>query len=555
MASKERKRHFKRFPRGKGVKANVLLHNTNHCCDDETSTGNAKAESDQKQQATVSCEMNRIKKTTNLKGKSTGGLVSKERPFQCSQCNRAYRHRENLTRHCRNMHSKLFQCTECSLANLKGKSTGGLVSKERPFQCSQCNRAYRHRQNLTRHCRNMHSKTFQCTECSLGYSKESTLIRHYKMCHALKLKCSLCSKAYNQKNSLIKHCRTKHRGLGYHGDVMETCSVCGIVYYRKGQLFNHCRSCHQGRGCNIMMDMFQCSECGNCYGCKRSLVRHSRKHNGHGNDHATTEKVQCSECGQLFTWRKNLVRHCHNKHSGLGCAPQSTGHHTQENTTGKKKPQYPCSCCDLTFHSLESYKTHLFTHSSKTAILLCAVCDKTYHSVAKLWRHQRTTHCDYRHKQLLHKCKGSRARQKPFATHHLIQFKKTQPSKKCTHCNKTFKSASALYNHPCDKRSSKDLSPDKTNMFPKSKKVDTQTPAMSLDPVVVPLNTASGRGYKCALCGKVLTRMLGFREHMNLHTGARPYVCEVCSMAFSHATTKSTHMKKHKNSSTNSSPC
>ena len=400
---------------------------------------------------------------------------------------------------------------------LRQRTTVRAGSKGKPFQCSQCNRAYRQRQHLTRHCRNMHSKLFQCNRCSLGYRKESTLVTHYRMCHsagARKLVCSECGNCYSRKDTLAKHCKMKHKGHG-----------CDPV--AKGKL--------------------ECSECGNCYSRRDTLAKHCRtKHNGRGYDLIARDIFQCSKCGQHFTSGVDLVRHCQHKHGGLGCAPSSTGHHTQENTTSMETPRYLCPCCDLTFHSLKSYKNHLFSHSSTTTVLQCTVCGREYCSVSELWQHQTRTHWDYQDKQLLHRRKcftGNRVGQK---SHHQIQFKKAQPSKKRTNCNKMFKSASALYNHPCDKRNSMG---SETNMFSRPKEVDTQTPAMSLDPVVVPLNTASGHGYKCALCGKVLTRMLGFRGHMNLHTGARPYVCEVCGMTFPHYHQCLRHMMKHKKGS------
>ena len=453
------------------------------------------------------------------------------------------------------------------------QTTAQVASNERPFQCSQCNRTYKHKGNLTRHRHFMHSELFQCHKCSLGYSKESTLIRHYKRCHSThgpNFKCSVCGMTYKSKLSLLRHCTMNHNGQGY-GDVPKTCSECGKVYCTEVGLLRHSRSCYNDRG--GLVKMFQCSECGKCYSWKVSLLRHCKKHNGRGCD--TKEKVQCSECGLHFAWIGSLAKHCKKKHDGLGYALRSTDHNTQENTSGKQNGRYPCSCCDLIFHSLNSYKTHLFSHSSSTTVVLCTVCGREYDSVAKLWQHQTRTHRDYRPRQLRHKFTGSIRRRSRQIPH---QFrKKTHTSKKCPHCSNRFRSASALFRHSCSKKSPKDMSTGEAEMIPTSQEVDTiltpamsldpvlvpstgdaemiptsqevdtLTPAMSLDPVVVPLNTASGHGYKCALCGKVLTRLENFRNHINLHTGTRPYVCEVCNMAFPYSSAKSHHMMQHRN--------
>ena len=376
---------------------------------------------------------------------------------------------------------------------LEQQSTAQTVSKEKSFQCSQCNRTYRYKHGLTRHCRNMHSKTFQCTECSLGYSKESTLIRHYKRYHPA---CVLRYSDHQNSERLECLASGTKAAPSYRG-------IAGVG--------KHCQ----------------------------------KKHNGHSYDLVA---VQCSECRQLFTRRRNLVRHCHNKHGGLGYVLQSTDNHTQGSTSGKEKPGYPCSCCDLIFHSLKSYKAHLFSHSGSTTLFLCTVCGREYDSVAKLWRHQRVTHRSYHRRQLLQKCTCStrnKARCSRQLLHRRFQFKKTLPQsfKNRGHFKRTFQSASV------HKKGAKDSSTGEAKKAPRPQEVDTQTPAMSLDPVVVPLNTASGSGYKCTLCGKVLTRITFFREHMNLHTGARPYVCEVCGMTFPHYHQCLRHMMKHKKGS------
>ena len=70
---------------------------------------------------------------------------------------------------------------------------------------------------------------------------------------------------------------------------------------------------------------------------------------------------------------------------------------------------------------------------------------------------------------------------------------------------------------------------------------------LPLNPVIVSHDTPTGRGFKCCLCGKVLTRISTYKDHMNLHTGAHPYTCDKCNRSFNQYSQKRFHMKNHHN--------
>ena len=43
--------------------------------------------------------------------------------------------------------------------------------------------------------------------------------------------------------------------------------------------------------------------------------------------------------------------------------------------------------------------------------------------------------------------------------------------------------------------------------------------------------------FKCSYCGKIFTQGRGLKDHINTHTGAKPYMCNYCGAAFaSHGT-------------------
>ena len=57
--------------------------------------------------------------------------------------------------------------------------------------------------------------------------------------------------------------------------------------------------------------------------------------------------------------------------------------------------------------------------------------------------------------------------------------------------------------------------------------------------------------FECELCHKSLSTKLGLKEHMNIHTGNRPYKCpfEGCSQTFRQSSQFSIHKKVHRLSS------
>jgi uncharacterized Zn-finger protein len=55
------------------------------------------------------------------------------------------------------------------------------------------------------------------------------------------------------------------------------------------------------------------------------------------------------------------------------------------------------------------------------------------------------------------------------------------------------------------------------------------------------------RSHRCKLCGKRFALSQYLKDHMNVHTGDRPYKCKYanCNMAFSQAGKLSAHHREH----------
>jgi uncharacterized Zn-finger protein len=144
---------------------------------------------------------------------------SKDRPHQCSYCDKAFTQSGNLR-----VHERIH--------------TG-----EKPYQCTQCDKAFAASSNLRSHER-VHSgeKPFRCTQCDKAFTKSSDLKAHGRVHSGERPhQCSYCDKAFTQSGSLRNHERV------HSGERPHQCSYCDKAFTQSGSLRNHERVHSGGR--------------------------------------------------------------------------------------------------------------------------------------------------------------------------------------------------------------------------------------------------------------------------------------------------------------------
>ncbi|XP_055001128.1 zinc finger protein 82 homolog isoform X2 [Sorex araneus] len=222
-----------------------------------------------------------------------------EKPYECKECGKAFRVRQQLTFHHR------------------------IHTGEKPYECKECGMAFRQTAHLTRHQR-LHSgeKLYECKECGESFMCGPDLRVHQKVHISEKpYDCKECGKAFRVRGQLTLHQRI------HTGEKPYLCTECGKTFRQYAHLTRH-------QKLNSADKLYECKECGKAFLCGSGLRAHHKLHTGE-------KPYECKECGKTFRVRQQLTLH-------------------QRIHTGEKP--YECKECGKTFsrgyHLILHYRIH-----------------------------------------------------------------------------------------------------------------------------------------------------------------------------------------------------
>ena len=130
----------------------------------------------------------------------------------------------------RNLHGKLFNCSECDHSFAKKtelkRHINSVHDRKKPFNCSICNVMFSSAANLKKHvC--VHQEPYNCPFCDRSFVEKAELTGHVNLAHDGKkrFKCQICDHCFTNILDLNQHVSQTHAGKKPF-----YCSICDINF-------------------------------------------------------------------------------------------------------------------------------------------------------------------------------------------------------------------------------------------------------------------------------------------------------------------------------------
>ena len=333
-------------------------------------------------------------------------------------------------------------------------------------------------------------------------AKEIPMIRRYG-----NFLCGVCLKPFSKLYKLTCHSYT------HTGDWPYICAICEKHFVRSSLLKKH-MFCHDNK------ELFICARCKKQFTSWVQFERHMFRQSRQKGDY------KCTICKKRFTRPENLKNHMqyHENKESFACPiclkqlsnPKSLRRHVELHVSGPAKESDHNS--GKQFHDVQDARDHMPIHASSDET------KSVEHGITctQLAEEQSTVDYDTKPEFTCMECANA------FPTldnleDHMYQHSTTRPHK-CTQCEEQFSLPASLSIHMMKHTECSNSSAH----VPECRNV---------------------KSYVCGECGKTLASAWGYKRHLFLHTGERPYKCYVCGDRFALVGHLKTHISAcHSNS-------
>ncbi|KAK3932812.1 Zinc finger protein 26 [Frankliniella fusca] len=450
-------------------------------------------------------------------------VIQIERDTVCRHCGEPFPALEPALEHSK-VHADV-DGNPCALCDLAFESADDLLEHFKEHREEELNRRRRALNRL------------QCETCGRRFNKETTMEKHQcavvaKSKEKRAFRCLQCKKAFTSEDRLLFHQQF------HDGAPVNLCIPCGKMFETESALYHHSRNVHQRE------KPFVCETCGKRFHSNARLKTHMNFHTGdrpfpckmcdkkfmdkdtlmsHMVVHMNVKPYQCEHCG-TYCGRKHLLK----KHLALF-------HGEQINK--KRTPSlihYECKICQETFTTSSEVVLHRTRHwvvqegqaVDPSKVHICEYCGDVFSHGNSLGKHRREMHPD----------------EQPYV---------------CSICGSTAGTLYEAREHRRTHTNQEDISePEvgkkkrrKHSLIPKLYFCDECGKGfMSERPYQKHLRSHQARQEKnlmCQVCHKKFAEKQRLLEHMQIHTGIKPYECSVCGRRFSQTSSMYTHALIH----------
>ncbi|XP_063545160.1 zinc finger and SCAN domain-containing protein 10-like [Cydia strobilella] len=316
-------------------------------------------------------------------------------------------------------------------------------------------------------------------------------------------KCAKCVEPFFTRRTFLGH-EKMHTEM--YGKL--SCDICELRYHTEQTL-----ATHKDRHYRLL----KCTRCAHAWDTPNSMRRHCET------EHSVPVTLwNCDICSREFSRYRKYLNHIR----GHGCeeCPQCgkkifdpMNRMKYHLLTHKDMERlFKCSECDKSFKFKATLTTHVArVHTGKDAVMYCAKCNKHFKNVYSYSKHMRYSDQHVSSDMLTHNCTEC-SRMFPTGTmlrRHMESVHSNERKYECPVCHEMFRSSTNRTRH-------RRLAHE-NHFEPKDK--------------------------MCDHCGKAFKTKKVLADHINTHTGARPFVCTLCGADFGHRSALYLHGRyKHK---------
>ncbi|KAM4534438.1 uncharacterized protein PAE49_022647 [Odontesthes bonariensis] len=380
--------------------------------------------------------------------------------------------------------------------------------------CDVCGKVMKNKSSLARHSF-IHTgkKPFACHLCELRFNRRDNLQHHLSRLHpggvarlekrrvAPAWLCAVCGKTFSCRSRLKTH-EVIHSGVKPH-----RCELCPKAYMRTNDLEHHRRVVHvDGAAEPPRPPSLLCDLCGKEFKCRSQLAIHFQTHTGE-------RPHLCDICGRKFARQYQLKRHkilVHARGGEDGPAPDAP---------------FTCGVCGKRLKSEALLATHARIHTGDKPHR-CGVCLRSFQRAACLRQHHARVHLKARASEELH---AASRRRNAGAVHAFP----------CPVCSRVFRFRSLLASHALIHSEVRPFACDFC-----SRRFRRLSHLKRHREVVHANGARPPESFVCHVCGKDKKCRSQLARHVIIHTGERPYACELCPARFNRHGNLQQHRKR-----------